>query len=105
MLWFTFAVAGYRAVRQGRHDDRREWMVRVFALTLAGVTLRILIPLLTVLLLPLLEPVYGGDEDRYFLEIYQAIAWLCWVPNLIAAEWFLRRYRTTRSSRWTSSRS
>ncbi|KOX12612.1 DUF2306 domain-containing protein [Nocardiopsis sp. NRRL B-16309] len=91
VLWFTFAAAGYRAVRQGRHADHREWMVRVFALTLAGVTLRVLIPLLTLLLLPLLEPVYGGDEDLYFLEIYQAITWLCWVPNLIAAEWYLRR--------------
>ncbi|WP_246407607.1 DUF2306 domain-containing protein [Nocardiopsis aegyptia] len=105
VLWFAFAVAGYRAVRRGRHAEHREWMVRVFALTLAGVTLRVLIPLLTLLLLPLLEPVYGGDEELYFVEIYQALTWLCWVPNLIAAEWFLGRYRTTRSSRWTSSRS
>jgi len=56
-------------------------MVRSIALTLAAVTLRIYIPLGVVLGLPV-EP------------SYQVIAWLCWVPNLVVAEWRLRRGRS-----------
>ncbi|MFV2194855.1 DUF2306 domain-containing protein [Nocardiopsis sp. LOL_012] len=89
VLWFTGAVAGYRAIRRGRRADHREWMVRVFALTFAAVTLRLWIPVLMVLLSPALGPVYG--EESLFRGVYQTVAWLCWVPNLVIAEWYLRR--------------
>jgi hypothetical protein len=29
-----------------------------------------------------------------FEPAYQTIAWLCWVPNLIVAEWLILRQRT-----------
>jgi hypothetical protein len=53
-------------------------MIRSYALTLAAVTLRLWLPL---------SQVAGID----FMTAYVAIAWLCWVPNLLVAEWFLRR--------------
>jgi uncharacterized membrane protein len=98
VLWFTSAVAGYRAVRAGRYAEHREWMVRQFALTLAAVSLRLLIPALLLLYSPQLGTVYGGDEEAFYREVYQVVPWLCWVPNLIVAEWYLRRrpaFRTT----------
>jgi hypothetical protein len=45
---------------------------------LAAVTLRLYLPLAAL----------GGIP---FEEAYPAIAWLCWVPNLVAAEWFFVR--------------
>ncbi len=48
-------------------------MIRSFALTLAAVTLRLYRPLSSLL------PVAYDDA-------YRAISFLCWVPNLIAAE-------------------
>jgi len=66
----------YVHVRAGRLQDHRTWMVRSYALTFAAVTLRIYLPLALVAGLPY-EPAY------------QAIAWLCWVPNLLFAEWVL----------------
>jgi hypothetical protein len=55
-------------------------MVRNFALTFAAVTLRLWLPVSTV-------------SGVAFELAYPVIAWLCWVPNLVAAEFFLERSR------------
>ncbi|MDT0327071.1 DUF2306 domain-containing protein [Nocardiopsis lambiniae] len=89
VLWFTTAAAGWRAVRGGRYADHRKWMVRAFSLTMAGVMLRVLLPLSMAALAPLMGPEYG--EEDLFVAVYPAIAWLCWVPNLLIAEFYLRR--------------
>jgi uncharacterized membrane protein len=56
----------------------RRWMVRSFALTLSAVTLRLYMPAAGLI---------GVDH----VAAHRAIAWLCWVPNALAAEWYLRR--------------
>ena len=33
-----------------------------------------------------------------FADAYQVVAWLCWVPNLVIAEWFVLRDRTLHDS-------
>ena len=53
-------------------------MIRSFSLTLAAVTLRLYLPLADVLALP-------------EVGSYQAISFLCWVPNLLCAERYLHR--------------
>jgi hypothetical protein len=69
-------VLGWRRAVQGRLDEHRRWMVRSFALTFAAVTLRLQLPLAA-----------AAPIDS--LDAYRAIAWLCWVPNLLAVEAFL----------------
>ncbi len=79
VLWFVTGLQAYRMVRNGNIEAHRQWMIRNFALTLAAVTLRIYLPLaLAVLHWP-------------FRPSYIAISWLCWVPNLLIAEWMVRR--------------
>lgn len=78
ILWITFTLLGLRAAVRGRIDAHRRWMIRSWALTLAAVTLRFYLPLVMVLDLP-------------FLPWYRAISFLAWVPNLMAAELWLRR--------------
>lgn len=76
------SIMAYVAIRARRVSEHREWMIRSYALIFAAVALRIELPLLTI--------GFGA-----FLPAYLAVAWLCWVPNLIAAEWYLRQSRTT----------
>lgn len=57
----------------------RAWMIRSYACILAAVALRIQVPLLTMSL--------GGD----FPTAYAIVSWSCWVPNLLVAEWLVRR--------------
>ena len=80
----AWMYTGYRAYRHIRNKDiesHRRWMIRNYALTFAAVMLRIYAPL-------------SGPAGFEFLTAYQAIAWLCWVPNLFVAEWIVRRSRT-----------
>jgi hypothetical protein len=78
VVWIAVNLLGWRAALDRRFEDHRRWMIRSWALTLAAVTLRLYLPLVGVLDLP-------------FLPWYRAIAFLCWVPNLIVAELYLRR--------------
>ena len=77
MIWIAVNILGWRAAVRGRFVEHRRWMIRSWALTLAAVTLRLYLPASMALELP-------------FLEAYRVIAWLCWVPNLLAAEAWLR---------------
>src|SRR2546427_9149512 len=80
VLWLLATGQAYRYIRAGDQDSHRRWMIRSYALTFAAVTLRIYLPLSQVVGIP-------------FEPAYQTISWLCWVPNLIIAEWLmLRRY-------------
>jgi hypothetical protein len=45
--------------------------------------------------IPFLETKYAGDFDALFVEVYQVVMWLAWVPNLIVAEMIVQRHRTT----------
>lgn len=55
----------------------RRWMSRSYALFLAAVTLRLELPLLTA--------AFGAAAG------YQLVSWLCWLPNVMWVEWWLRR--------------
>ncbi|MGW1175628.1 DUF2306 domain-containing protein [Kitasatospora sp. NPDC002543] len=82
VAWLVTGGAGLRAILDGRVADHRRWMVRSFALTFAAVTLRLM-----------LLAVAAAQLD--FRTSYTAIAWLCWVPNLLLACWFTRTRRTS----------
>jgi hypothetical protein len=77
VCWFTATSLAWLKIRQADYAAHRNWMIRSFALTLAAVTLRLYLP----------APSLFHIE---FVEAYRAIAWLCWVPNLIVAEVVIR---------------
>ncbi|MEK3910922.1 DUF2306 domain-containing protein [Paenibacillus sp. FSL H7-0331] len=64
----------------------KTWMLRSYALTFAAVTLRLWLPVLLI--------VYQGS----FVQAYQVVAWLCWIPNLLFIEAWIR-FRTMRNGR------
>lgn len=76
--WLYTGLRGYLAIRARDVAAHRRWMVRNFALTFAAVTLRLWLP----------AAVASGVP---FELAYPAIAWLCWLPNALVAEFVLRR--------------
>src|SRR5688572_19329317 len=70
VCWVGCTLNAYRYIRQGNVRAHRSWMIRSYALTLAAVTLRVYLPSSQIAGLPM-------------AAAYAAIAWLCWVPNLL----------------------
>jgi hypothetical protein len=83
-LWLYTGFRAYRDIRNRDLEGHRQWMIRNYALTFAGVMLRVWAPISSVM---------GID----FTAAYTVIAWMCWVPNLIFAQWIINR--TKRSQR------
>ncbi len=92
-LWLSSGFMAYANIRAGNVDAHREWMIRNYALTFAGVMLRLLVGTLIATQLPFLETKYSGDFDVLFVEVYRVVMWLSWVPNLIVAEMIIQRRR------------
>jgi len=90
VLWLGTTGQAVRLAMAGRIAEHRRWMIRSYALTFAAVTLRLALPFFFFL---------GGMD---YAETSNYVAWLCWVPNLLVAEWYLRRVRAcTRSATYT----
>jgi uncharacterized membrane protein len=79
ILWFLTGLQAYRSIKRGEILQHRSWMIRNFALTLAAVTLRNYLPLM----------LFGLHWS--FRASYIAVSWLCWLPNVLVAEWLVRR--------------
>jgi uncharacterized membrane protein len=96
VLWLTFAALAFRAIRRRDIAAHRRWAVRTFAMTYAGVMLRLYLTVLPQLVVLLL----GTSPQAAYEATYPAIAWLAWVPNLIVAERSLaaRRRRISTSA-------
>lgn len=78
LAWLYTGLRGLQAIRAGQPARHRQWMLRNHALTLAAVSLRLYLGLALALGWP-------------FELAYPVIAWLCWVPQLALAQWWLRR--------------
>lgn len=81
--WLLTTSVAYRDIKCGFVASHRHWMIRSYALSFAAVTLRIWLPLLSG---------YMGFDTAYPI-----IAWLCWVPNILFAEYLV--YRSKRLQR------
>ena len=77
LLWLTTGAVAYIRIREGNVAEHRRWMVRNFALTFAGVMLR--------LQFPLLSAAFGFEVG------YMVVAWTSWLPNLLVAQWLIRQ--------------
>jgi uncharacterized membrane protein len=80
LAWLYTASHAYGAARARDFAAHRRWMIRNFALTFAAVTLRLYLPA-------------AMTMGVSFETAYPAIAWLCWVPNLLVAEVLARTPR------------
>ncbi|GAA2371846.1 hypothetical protein Cme02nite_63620 [Catellatospora methionotrophica] len=84
-LWF--AAAALLAARRRDFTAHRRWAVRAFALLYAGVMLRVWL----LVLMPAMVAWGGVAPHDAFTAAYAWVPFLCWVPNLVVAEFVLRR--------------
>jgi uncharacterized membrane protein len=77
VAWIVTTGLAVRFILRGDALTHRRWMIRSYALTAAAITLRIYLPVSIVFHWP-------------YAIAYPAIAWLCWIPNALAAEVYLR---------------
>lgn len=77
-IWLFTTSKAYFAIRKGDIQLHQGMMIYSYAACFSAVTLRIWLPLLTI-----------GFGD--FELAYQIVAWLCWMPNIIFAYFWVRR--------------
>lgn len=77
VLWFFTTLQAWLSIRKKEVDRHKIWMIRSYALTFAAVTLRLWLPLFTV------------GFGLPFEVAYTAVAWWCWVPNLLVGEYLV----------------
>ena len=82
LFWLSTAGTALYQIKQRQIEQHRKWMIRNYSLTFAAVTLRMW--LLVFILL-------AGVEN--YVTSYTIISWLCWIPNLLIAEYYLRKPR------------
>lgn len=78
-LWWFSTFKAYRLARQKKFSEHKKWMWRSFALTISAITLRMWKVIIVYLFHP--NP----------MDVYQIIAWLGWVPNLILIEYLITK--------------
>ena len=78
IVWLFTTIRAYAAIRKKDVSLHQGMMIYSYAACFAAVTLRIWLPLLTIIL---------GE----FLLAYKIVAWLCWVPNIVFAHFWVRR--------------
>lgn len=86
VIWLACTAVALQRILAQDIVAHREWMVRSFVLTLAAFTLRMWLTI---------HGILTGTEviDLSFTSMYVAVAWLCWVPNLIAGEIYINLMR------------
>ncbi|WP_336962947.1 DUF2306 domain-containing protein [Chryseobacterium contaminans] len=76
--WLITTLAGIFQIRKGNMIQHQQFMIYSYACTFAAVTLRLWYPLLQNI---------THDPDKSYL----AVAWLCWLPNLLVAYWINKK--------------
>lgn len=89
VLWVGSGGRALAAIRRGDVASHEAWMLRTYALTFAAVTLRTWTGLLIAVQLPGAGP--DPDVEALFANACGPVPFLCWVPNLVVAEWLIRR--------------
>ena len=78
-LWLYTTAKAFLAIKKREIAEHQNWMTRSYALCFGAVTLRLWMPL------------FLGTLGMSFDFAYPIIAWISWVPNLLVAEWIIRR--------------
>ena len=78
-LWIFFTAMALIKARQKDFRAHRQYMIRSYALTLSALTLRAWKYSIT------------NSFELPPMDVYRSVAWLGWVPNLLIAEWIIRK--------------
>jgi uncharacterized membrane protein len=79
ILWFFLTLKGFIHIKNRNILLHKQFILRSFALTFSAITLRFWKVILVYLFQP--SP----------MDVYQIIAWLGWIPNLLLIEYYIYR--------------
>lgn len=80
LIWFSTTVMALSQIKKGNIKKHQQLMTYSYACTFAAVTLRLWLPLLTII-----------TKDS--AQSYLVVAWLSWIPNLIVAYFIYREVK------------
>lgn len=80
LVWLSTTIIAFSAIRKKNIQKHKEFMIYSYAMCFSAVTLRIWLPLLTILM---------GE----FIKAYYVVAWLSWIPNLFVAYLIIKSSR------------
>ncbi|MUP47414.1 DUF2306 domain-containing protein [Gramella sp. BOM4] len=80
IVWLTTTILAYKSIKSRKIRLHKEYMIYSYAVCFSAVTLRIWLPILTVI-------------TGKFISAYLITGWLSWVPNLIVAYFLISRER------------
>ena len=91
VLWLYTTLLAVLKARKGDLVAHRSFMIRSFALTLSALTLR--------------AWKWGINNSIELppMDVYRAVAWLGWVPNLAIAEFLIWRYKCSATQQSVAS--
>jgi uncharacterized membrane protein len=78
-LWFWFTLKALIEIRRGNIKTHKQFMMRSYALTFSAITLRTW------------KLVLSSAFVLTPLALYQIDAWMGFIPNLLFAEWLIRK--------------
>jgi len=81
VLWFRSNLNAFLNIKQGKIKEHEKWMMRTYALTFSAATFRVY------------NPIFLANGFDYVL-VEQINSWICWVPNAIVIELFIRSRRS-----------
>jgi uncharacterized membrane protein len=81
ILWITCTATAVKKAKEGDYDAHRDFMIRSYALTLSALTLRAW------------KWSINNSVELPPMDVYRAVAWLGWVPNILLAEFIIWRYK------------
>jgi uncharacterized membrane protein len=78
IAWLFTTFKAYTTIRKRNIDAHQRWMIRSYAICFAAVTLRVYLGI-------------SVGAGIAFMTIYPIIAWLSWIPNVLFAEFLIKR--------------
>lgn len=84
LIWLYTTLKAYLVIRKKNFIEHERMMVYSYAACCAAVTLRLWLPLLELLF---------NDFD----VAYEVVAWWCWIPNLVVANYLILQKHSTTS--------
>ena len=79
IFWWFSTFKAYQLIRQKNYKAHQQWMWRGYALTLSAITLRLWKWIIVYFFHP--SP----------MDVYQIVAWLGWIPNILLIELLIRK--------------
>jgi hypothetical protein len=87
LLWIFCTAMALIKARQKNFKEHRYYMIRSYALTISALTLRAWKYAIT------------NSFELPPMDVYRAVAWLGWVPNILFAEWLIWKDKWKRKSK------